>query len=285
MPRRRHGRLRHQAGAERRRSTRCSRSGSTTRRSAPTPIAPDARRRNRFTARSGAARDACASSTAATVSSSPRWSRSSSTTRPASSAPCRPRSSKGDSARRRARGPQPEGRERQPRRDDARRPLRRARSPRPRVGARHGARPARLDPGRARPRVLRPRRRLRGDLTMRVLVADDEPTSRLLLRRAIERLSPRVRGRGRRPRRVGDAAGRRLRRADHRLDDARPRRPRALPPGARVEARQLHVHPARHLAERATPTSSRGWRPAPTTTSSSRSIRSRCRPGSSPRNA
>ena len=49
--------------------------------------------------------------------------------------------------------------------------------------------------------------------------------------------------------------------------------------------RQLHVHPPGHVAERRRATSSPAWRPAPTTTSSSRSTRSRSRPGSSPRSA
>ena len=77
---------------------------------------------------------------------------------------------------------------------------------------------------RGRPAVVTAR-----GVTCRVLVADDDATSRLLLKAIVYEAGPRVpRGRGR-IERLGAAVVRRDRRAADRLDDARPRRTRAVP--------------------------------------------------------
>ena len=131
VPRRRHGRLHHQAGPARRdrRSTRNA--GSPPNRREPgTPLDPHRRRSRRSTSTRSGSR-CSATSTAATASSSPRSSTATSTRAPCSSSSLREALAEGDPHSRRTRRAHAQGRECEHRRAPAHRHLREARSPRP----------------------------------------------------------------------------------------------------------------------------------------------------------
>ena len=204
VPRRRHGRLHHQTGSARQRSPRHSNAGSLAsqrcrggrrRTDAPTTS---------HIARSRRASQCSAISTAATASSSPRSSTSTSTTAKQLLAALHEAPRRRRPPNRRTHRPHPQGRERQHRRLrlteicaklEALGRAGRTRRPRPRL----------VEDGHRRVRAASappsPSKSRRSD--MRVLVADDEATTRLVVKARRAKTRPRMPRRGRRRSRPG----------------------------------------------------------------------------------